>query len=542
MNIKELLSEKFPNENAICVLTKVKFDYLIKTETSLPWKISYDKAIRYNKIIIVGLGGEKNTRGEYIVADIDKIYTVAEIKKLYQEKNLTEKLEKFIEAEKQLPKNWNAVFSEINLNISKKADERLVILFNSKSFKKGVLKEEFKGLSNPIFYIHKHNIERTFVSNNNENQFEEKEIPTNELLKISKLKTSNFINFAQIEEEFSPNINLIIGKNNTGKTSFIKFLYSSIKALEEFDKSSYKTDYKVLLSLKISKVFQSEKGLNSIVRNLSENSLLTQNTFSYENETEMLNFSIGKTAEKEISKFSFSDKIYLEEKTDKFPDFNAVFLPAKELLTAFKIIRNAFLNGEFGFDATYNDTIKSIITSFKQKGITKEFIEIIPIIEEKILEGQIEQDLRKDKFLYVNKKGEKFEMTMTAEGIKQLGVIPTLINTGELRKGTILFLDEPDNNLNPVAIREFIDVLIMLSRAGVQIFLTTHNYFVMNRLHLIARKDKDLAIKYFSLYENEEDLIEIESGFLNDNLPGNDIIDEAVDIANEDMNLDIAEL
>ncbi len=31
MNIKNILSEKFPYDNAICVLTKVNFDYLILT-------------------------------------------------------------------------------------------------------------------------------------------------------------------------------------------------------------------------------------------------------------------------------------------------------------------------------------------------------------------------------------------------------------------------------------------------------------------------------------------------------------------------------
>jgi ABC-type multidrug transport system ATPase subunit len=39
-----------------------------------------------------------------------------------------------------------------------------------------------------------------------------------------------------------------------------------------------------------------------------------------------------------------------------------------------------------------------------------------------------------------------------------------LIKTKALHAGSILFLDEPDNNLNPVMINKFVEILIKLVR------------------------------------------------------------------------------
>ncbi len=542
MTIKDLLNSKFPNENAICVLTRVDFDYLEKTEASLAWKISYDNVKNYNRLIIVNLGGNKNVRGEFIIADIDEIYTVREIKKRYIENNLTTKLEKLINNEKKLSNPENAVFSERNLKLNLEIDSRLVITFNSKTIKKGYLDEDFKGLSNPAFYIHKQNINRTFTSDNTDLK-EQGKSKKKELLKLSKLQISNFINFNDLEINFSPNLNVIIGKNNTGKTSLIKLLYSTIKALDEFEKGkqTYKDNYKELLNKKIREVFQSEYGIKTIVNNSQDKQLSAKLTFAQGATIDYLTFDVGKSSEKEVTNFDFSDKIYIEKKSDKFLDFNAVFIPSKELFSIFKIIRESFENRNFGFGATYNDTVKSIVKSFKQTGIKDDFQNLTKVIEENILEGIIEQDLLKDQFYFVDKQGKRYEMTMTAEGINQLGIIPTLIKTGELRKGTILFLDEPDNNLNPIAISEFVNVLTLLSKAGVQIFLTTHSYFIIKRLNIAARKNKDLLFNAFSFIDNRNyEKISIEAKDLKFGLPNyNPIVDEAVRMFNDDLILDI---
>lgn len=49
---------------------------------------------------------------------------------------------------------------------------------------------------------------------------------------ISAITIKNFLVHSDLTLKDIPNINVVIGKNDTGKTGLLKLLYSSIKALE----------------------------------------------------------------------------------------------------------------------------------------------------------------------------------------------------------------------------------------------------------------------------------------------------------------------
>jgi predicted ATPase len=68
-------------------------------------------------------------------------------------------------------------------------------------------------------------------------------------------------------------------------------------------------------------------------------------------------------------------------------------------------------------------------------------------------------------------------MQLTAEGIKKIGILTTLIRNRQLNANSVLFLDEPETTLHPEATRELVEMLMLMARAGMQIFLATHNYF-----------------------------------------------------------------
>ncbi|HMW37476.1 MAG TPA: AAA family ATPase [bacterium] len=73
-------------------------------------------------------------------------------------------------------------------------------------------------------------------------------------------------------------------------------------------------------------------------------------------------------------------------------------------------------------------------------------------------------------------------MSLTAEGVKKLGILTTLIRNRQLNKGTILFMDEPEAVLHPQAIRDLVKILNLLSQSGIQIFISTHSFFVIKQL------------------------------------------------------------
>lgn len=76
-----------------------------------------------------------------------------------------------------------------------------------------------------------------------------------------------------------------------------------------------------------------------------------------------------------------------------------------------------------------------------------------------------------------------------------------LIKNGTLEKGSVLFWDEPEANINPKYIPVLAELLIMLEREGVQIFVATHDYFLAKYIEVKRREDSD--IQYISLYKME---------------------------------------
>ncbi len=109
----------------------------------------------------------------------------------------------------------------------------------------------------------------------------------------------------------------------------------------------------------------------------------------------------------------------------------------------------------------------------------------------------------KDEECFLRNKQGNLEFTLLAEGIRKLGLLWLLIKNGTLLKGSVLFWDEPEANLNPNLFGPLIEILLDLQRAGVQVFLATHDYVILKELDL-RRRDND-TIFFHSLFRNRED-------------------------------------
>jgi hypothetical protein len=155
--INHILTEMFPFKRAIVVLTRVNFDYLIKTGISLAWSLNPINAKKYSHLIIVGLDDKQ--RGKYIDANIEEIMTCEEIKQLYNrhKENLSEKLRTFIELEKEISVStfYKSYLNNDKYEINYEHDRRIVIFFDTDrtSMKVDRLAEEYKGLAMPAFFI-----------------------------------------------------------------------------------------------------------------------------------------------------------------------------------------------------------------------------------------------------------------------------------------------------------------------------------------------------------------------------------------------------
>ena len=63
---------------------------------------------------------------------------------------------------------------------------------------------------------------------------------------IKRLELKNYTSFDSLQLDFSPNINIISGENNIGKTNIIKALYSTTRTIDDIQTENENLDYHCL--------------------------------------------------------------------------------------------------------------------------------------------------------------------------------------------------------------------------------------------------------------------------------------------------------
>lgn len=327
-----------------------------------------------------------------------------------------------------------------------------------------------------------------------------------------QFKNAKFDNFA--------NINLFVGENDTGKTTILKFLYSN----------SY-----ILKYMKHHLINKNKELLNVYVNNdvyINDNDYYAVNSkikklYLFDQYNDIIRF-------KTIFSNSKNEIITSNDNINNYNyDYKPLFIPAKEILS----IMNAILylenqNIESGFDDSYTDIIYEILA---RKNINE--IELLSVFKNKynFYDGKIKIDNNSNTVNYYKNDGNTYDMNITAEGIKKLGIFEVLHNTGNLTKKSILFIDEPENSLHPKMVRELMRFLVDISKEGVQIFMASHNSFVLNQLSNIAINDNYPINVYFFI--KEDNYTKIDGAYdLSKEFPNNSISDEAYDMFVESKN------
>lgn len=133
-------------------------------------------------------------------------------------------------------------------------------------------------------------------------------------------------------------------------------------------------------------------------------------------------------------------------------------------------------------------------------------------------------------------------MHQTAEGIKKIGILSRLMRNRRLTPagGCMLFVDEPEVNLHPKAIVLFAEMLHEFAQSGIQVYLTTHSYFLLKRLEQLAREKKtDYAL--LDLRKQEGAGVTGTVTKLAKGLPQNPIVEESLSLFDRDVQLDLAD-
>jgi AAA15 family ATPase/GTPase len=423
---------------------------------------------------------------------------------------------------------------------------------------------------------------------------------------IEHIKIENLAHLAPID--FSPGqVNVVIGKNDTGKTLLIKYLYAYAKMMGKISQfKGQSRDYleSTDIDINVNEEEYLKDFLDYIVQKHNENKdvglnkpflddiLREYNTRKFKSddgkisklslESEMLkiqlsifllgmfkykyNYRLGQL----VSRFIINDErlsstirfangsiirtsisenatsqIDVAEFTLNSLDLmNCVFIPTKEVISmATKIVwlRN---QSEFSsvFDDTYFDLALELISPELKGEEFRPFTAVDELLEN-ALEGRIVRQTDNPSQPFIFQKGDElFDLNLVSEGIKKFGIFNVLLQNRNIRPGTIIFIDEPETALHPEALRTFIKALFMLANNGVQVFMATHNYFVLKQSELCAR---EAATKYpnvksalcISLEKAGEKskLVQPTYHDLKEGMPPNPIVDESLKMYYEDL-------
>jgi len=336
-------------------------------------------------------------------------------------------------------------------------------------------------------------IEKTLISND---------------IKIKSISIENFTVFKSETLDFSDGLNIVVGENGTGKSHLLKLLYSLIMSMNRFA-YSYADYYerKMFIEEAISEAI--EISLMGIFKPDKLGNLRSHDKYDCLISINFDRYSIAFNLEsylRGLDKPRFSvipDDQIKSIKTERLPtDFfekSSVFIPAKEMLSFYEGFVPLYETRESSFDEIYYNLAKSLGLS-ALKNIESYPVEskLLSRLEE-ILEGKIL--LERGRFYLVSKIGHKTEIALIAEGLRKIATLAQLIANGSLNKNSILFWDEPEANLNPRLTKKMAELLVELSRAGMQVFIATHSLFLVKEIEILRSKED--KVKYFGLGLNQ---------------------------------------
>lgn len=311
-------------------------------------------------------------------------------------------------------------------------------------------------------------------------------------------------------------INLIIGSNGSGKTTILKAVYCAIKTIEAYKRGDNPKNDAEIIYEKLYWTFQADK-VGDIVTKGADSPLsfamrFNDSTFAYE---------FGKDTTKQI---------VIKQNTTQPRNSNSIFIPAKEVLSVDKhILRSRETEESFGFDDTYLDLARALRKTTTKGKNYSEFALARKNLEE-ILGGHIEFDEVTNRW-YFKDGNQKFPIGMTAEGVKKIAIMDTLLGNRYLDKDSVIFFDEPESALHPHAIGQLLNILCMLAESGIQVFLATHSYFVIKKLFLLAQQH---AMSIPALSEEDGQWLQYDALH---GLPDNAIIRESIQLYEEEVGL-----
>lgn len=342
------------------------------------------------------------------------------------------------------------------------------------------------------------------------------------ILMISQIHAENFAVFEKLRWPRPTQMNVLVGENDTGKSHLLKLLYGIARSVQEHEqqKAQGRETWKEVLARKLRETFQPpDLSLGKLVHKGEDDLEVEMRVME-----ESVYFSYGRSTRKQITDAN-------TPRVENAP--TSLFFPPKEVLTALDAIAATREQLSIsGFGDTYLDLIKALRLPGTQGRVREGLYEDVVQEMETLLDGELRRE--DDEFVF-RRGNEKYGMSQTAEGIKKIGILTHLIRNRSINEGSILFFDELEANLHPRASARLVEMLHAMSQEGIQVFIATHDYFVLKKLELIAREyGEDIA---FCSLVRDEGRVHAELANLRDGMPDNPINEVSRELLSTDQRI-----
>ena len=357
-------------------------------------------------------------------------------------------------------------------------------------------------------------------------------------MKINKIKFKDFMLFSDMEMDFSPHLNVIIGHNGSGKTITLKTLYSVFKTIGDIKNdmenplisSMTKGKAREKLAEKMLGVFRPDGGIIGRLVKRKRGISNTSVNIYIDNDRSM-NFGFSSRAEVNIETSGDSLRELAKEK-----DIQAVFLPPKEIISSTENFSSIYEENHIAIEETYYDLNRYLLRPLKKGKNSAEQNSVLNSLQN-IIKGTVK--MRDNKFYLETVGIGEIEMGLEAEGYRKIATLMQLISNGTLQENSMLFWDEPETNLNPRMMKHIAKALIELSRLGIQVFITTHDYFLLQEFSLFAEYEAEedgMQVNFISLCNDRENgIISSEVANQAEDLENNPIYEEFTALYNREQ-------
>ena len=295
---------------------------------------------------------------------------------------------------------------------------------------------------------------------------------------VTSIQLDHFTAFESLNLLPSRGINVFVGANGTGKTHLMKVTYAACDAAKKRER----------FAAKLTRIFLPADGKIGRLAERRRGGVSAMAAVKIGNWTVRTEFSSRTTRPEDA-----------EERIPKrVPSVNSVYIPVKEMLANAPGCRSLYAERAIHFEEVYSDLLDKAYLPLHRGA---------PDDERGRLLGKLRGELRgsilvRDEVFYWKGGHGTLEFSLLAEGLRKLALLWLLIQNGTLLKGSVLFWDEPEANLNPTLLATLAGVLLELQRLGVQVFLATHDYVLLKQLDL--QQGNQDEIQYHALHRDAD--------------------------------------